>query len=66
MDGEPGFVEHGCESKPDKAKILKLTGHTSSGEQFSLGTFFVCTKKVPRSGRAKPALKEIYLDKFLP
>jgi len=29
MDGEPGFVEHGCESKPDKEKTLKLTGYTS-------------------------------------
>ena len=54
MDGEPGFAEHGCESKPGKAKTIKLTDYTSIGGQFSLGTFFVCTKKVPRfSGSEK-------------
>jgi len=53
MDGEPGFVEHGCESKPDKAKNIKTHWDTSIGGRFSLDTFFVRTKKVSRSHRER-------------
>jgi hypothetical protein len=35
MDGEPGFAEHGCESKPDKAKKQKNSLVTpATGDSF--------------------------------
>jgi len=58
MDGEPDFVEHGCESKPDKAKNKKLTDYTSIGGcLFFWILFFRQVKKsispTPHQGKAK-------------
>ena len=39
MDGEPGFAEHGSESKPDRAKTGKLTAYTRNGGVVSFGYF---------------------------
>jgi len=58
QDAEPGFVEHGSESKPDPQKTRKLTAYTSIGGQFSLVTFFVCTKKVTRPVGEKTRYKK--------
>ena len=44
MDGEPGFVEHGCESKPDKAKNTKTHWvHQHRGTIFF--GYFLCSHK---------------------
>jgi hypothetical protein len=54
MDGALEFVEHGCESNSNKAKTgLPNTLASATGGQLSLGTFFVCTKKVPRPSGPK-------------
>jgi len=39
QDVEPGFVEHGSESKPDIQKTRKLTVYTSIEGVFSFGYF---------------------------
>jgi len=53
-EAEPGFVEHGCESKPDPQKTLKCTAYTSIGGVFSFGYFSLDKqRKVTRFSEAK-------------
>jgi len=56
MDGEPGFAEHGCESKPGKAKTIKLTDYTSIGDSFLWVLSLSAQRKYLASVEAKKTL----------
>jgi len=45
MDGEPGFAEHGCESKPDRQKKENSLCTPAAGVSFLLDTFLWTSKE---------------------